>query len=764
MVLFSVITVKAEPGEYGDSIRSYRAEDVVVTATRTPLPLKNMPVITRVITGTDIERQGIASIEELLQRELAGVEFHQAGYGTTMSFQGLDARYVLFLVDGERMAGETYGNIDYERIPMSSVERIEIVRGASSVLYGSNAMGAVVNIITKMPEEKFEITGSVRYGTRFQKNKDEVLGSWATARDLDKYHDKIDLPNVKTDLSIGVNTGKFRSLTTGTFRTADGYKLRGKRDEKRYYKEVTPMKMDLGMGVMTMPPSFTAQEPRSDTTIFVGPDSRGMAVSGLKDWSLGQKFDYRINDMFRLEASGNYFRKERYDFLTSIMDDNPVSGIMPSGDTWEYESYEGYNARFLMEHSPNGRNKVYLSYMRDGYSRDQKALGKGSTPKQKHTYNIVRLLWTSEMGRSHRVTTGLEFNNERLKFDLNKNEEKGFNDEKTLNTGALYIQDELFSGQKLSFVLGVRGDWSDKFGMRVTPRISAKYDFSDFSLRANYSNGYRMPSLKEMYMRLNIPVANSPVIEGNPDLKLETNNYISLSLDYNLDWLNASVTVSKNYFRNKIDTHRLPDLNEEGKILMRYGNNDKSDITSVEFISRVKVVKGLTVDANYIYTHRTDKTSEDATQYIFPSPHTATLGVSYSFMKKSTRFGMNVNGRYVGPKKYEDFMSYVNFSDVITDFIADIMSGNVAMPPFTDPRFAEFMAAVNKADYYYTGNYSSRHKGYAVFNASVDVDFPKWFSLTVGVDNIFDYKPKVVNFNSALIPGVNGFARVSFRF
>ena len=131
---------------------SVEMQDVVVTATRTPLTLKQTPVITRIITARDLESRGVATIQEALENELAGVEFHQAGYGSSLSFQGLDARYVLFLVDGERMAGETYGNVDYARLPIANIERIEIVRGASSVLYGSNAMGAIVNIITKMPK------------------------------------------------------------------------------------------------------------------------------------------------------------------------------------------------------------------------------------------------------------------------------------------------------------------------------------------------------------------------------------------------------------------------------------------------------------------------------------------------------------------------------------------------------------------------------------------------------------------------------------
>ena len=131
----------------------------------------------------------------------------------------------MFLVDGERIAGETYGNIDYARIPMDNIARIEIVRGASSVLYGSNAMGAVVNLITRMPVQKYEINASLRYGTPFQRNGGDSLAGSATPRDSRFYRDKLDLPNLKGDFSIGFNLGKFKSLTAFSYRSTDAYRL-----------------------------------------------------------------------------------------------------------------------------------------------------------------------------------------------------------------------------------------------------------------------------------------------------------------------------------------------------------------------------------------------------------------------------------------------------------------------------------------------------------------------------------------------------------
>ena len=727
---------------------SVNMEDVVITATRTPLPLKKTPVITRVITARDLESRGVATIQEALENELAGVEFHQAGYGTSLSFQGLDARYVLFLVNGERMAGETYGNIDYARIPVSNIERIEIVRGASSVLYGSNAMGAVVNIITKMPQKQVEVNASLRYGTPYQDNRSETLGGSNTESDIKTYRNKLDLPNLRGDVSVGFNTGKLQSLTTLSYRTVDAYKLVGTKDEVRHYaagelKKMGPKMIPVigpGGSVVGMRPEMdpTTGMPvfevkstnLNDTTVIVSPDSRGLSVSGWRDINVGQRFDYTLSKKFRFELSGNYFNKQRYDFNGSILDDNPMSN---NSKPWTYETYEGYNIKALMEHSPNENNKVCLSFIRDEYFRNLDSLSGVSTPKQNHIFNTPRLLWTLKAGESHRLTTGLELVNEQLHFDLNP---LGYDDLKSMNTGSLYVQDEIRSQKALSFTAGVRADWNNRFGWHVTPKVSVKYSVGKFTIRGNYANGYRNPTLKELFMEFKVPTQGETYIMGNDALKPETNHYLSLAGEFTTQDFNISATLYNSYFRNKIDVRG----HMEGlKTLLQYENIRRSQMGGIELIARWRICRGLFLRGNYNYLFQIDDASQESTQYIYPSPHTATLQADYGFSAGNNCYiNFNATLRYVGAKTYEDFMPIIDLSGMSSGSMADLK--------------------------YWTGSYSARQEGYVICDAAINFDFKEMVGISVGVDNIGNYRPKIVNFNSATTPRRNMFIRVSYAF
>ena len=145
---------------------SVELDPVVITASHTPKSLKDAPVVTRLITLHDIKIVDATNIQDMLTQEIPGLEFGLAmSQETSLNMSGFGGSAVLFLVDGERMAGETMDNVDYSRMNLDNVGRIEIVKGASSALYGSNAVGGVVNIISRENLEPWTANANSRYNT-----------------------------------------------------------------------------------------------------------------------------------------------------------------------------------------------------------------------------------------------------------------------------------------------------------------------------------------------------------------------------------------------------------------------------------------------------------------------------------------------------------------------------------------------------------------------------------------------------------------------
>ncbi len=154
----------------------FNMEQVVVTGTKTRKALAKTPVLTKVVSNIELQEAGALTVLDALEFSMPGVQFSPDGHGDNLQIQGLDNDYILVLVDGERMVGETRGNVNFNRLMAENIERIEIVNGASSVLYGSNAIGAVINIITAQNEAKpFE----VRLGSRYSANNEMLLTSSA---------------------------------------------------------------------------------------------------------------------------------------------------------------------------------------------------------------------------------------------------------------------------------------------------------------------------------------------------------------------------------------------------------------------------------------------------------------------------------------------------------------------------------------------------------------------------------------------------------
>jgi len=149
----------AEPEPDGsdawDEDITHDLEPVVVTGSRTAHRLSDAPVATEVITRDAIENSGAENAAELLE-DHSGVQMTRSFRGAGIRLQGLDAKHVLILVNGERLGGRIEGVIDLRRIPVEEIQRIEIVKGPSSALYGSDAMGGVINVVTRESRKPLE--------------------------------------------------------------------------------------------------------------------------------------------------------------------------------------------------------------------------------------------------------------------------------------------------------------------------------------------------------------------------------------------------------------------------------------------------------------------------------------------------------------------------------------------------------------------------------------------------------------------------------
>ena len=256
---------------------------VVVTATRTPKLLKDAPIVTRVISEEDIRRTDATDISDLLQAELPGIEFsYSMNQQTSLNLSGFGGNSVLFLVDGERLAGETLDNVDYSRLNMDNVQRIEIIKGAASSLYGSNAVGGVVNIISREAQEPWSVNVNGRYGA----HREQRYGG-----------------------TVGFNRGKFTSLTnvqytsTGEIdlsagnsqeETGDYSKIYGNSTlhfkERLTFMPADPLKITARAGYFFRERNISSSQ-RDRYRSFSGGVKGNYRLSNNDDWEISYAFD-----------------------------------------------------------------------------------------------------------------------------------------------------------------------------------------------------------------------------------------------------------------------------------------------------------------------------------------------------------------------------------------------------------------------------------------------------------------------------------------
>lgn len=146
-----------------DSNRVIQMQPVVITATRMSEELEDVAVPVNVVPAEQIREQGAVRLSEVLE-ELPGLALFD-DHGTGIQVQGFDPDYTLILIDGQPVIGRTAGTLMLDRLTVAGIERVEIVRGPSSSLYGSEALAGVINLITRSVNDGLDGTLQMRYGT-----------------------------------------------------------------------------------------------------------------------------------------------------------------------------------------------------------------------------------------------------------------------------------------------------------------------------------------------------------------------------------------------------------------------------------------------------------------------------------------------------------------------------------------------------------------------------------------------------------------------
>lgn len=277
-----------------DSIEAAWTEElntVVVTGTRTPKLLKDSPVLTRVISDLDIKRTDATNISDLLQSELPGIEFtYSMNQQVNLNMQGFGGNSVLFLVDGERLAGETLDNVDYNRLNLNNAGRIEIVKGGASALYGSNAVGGVVNIITREETDPWRVNVNARLGA----HKEQRYGATAS-----------------------FNAGIVNSATTLQYNYIDSYNLKNEGDYSTYYggynwnvKERLTVKATDKLKLIGRLGYYFRQR-----------NSQPALRDRYRDFSAGLRGLYDFTPTDNLEVAYSFDQYDKSDFLTTTSKD-----------------------------------------------------------------------------------------------------------------------------------------------------------------------------------------------------------------------------------------------------------------------------------------------------------------------------------------------------------------------------------------------------------------------------------------------------------
>lgn len=582
---------------------SLMLEEVVVTGTGTEHYLKDAPVQTEVITRRALEQFQARSMEELLAGLSPSLTFHDGSMGSHIQLNGLNNDYILILIDGKRMNGDVGGQNDLNLLNPANIERIEIVKGAASSLYGSDAIAGVINIITKKHHDKTEFTSTSRVGA---------------------YGD------VRESASLGLTIGKVKSMTGVNFHHTDGWR-----------------NTDLQWNQQQLKPGSTMK-----------------TVNRSTNYTLTENLDWNVNDRLSLTASGSYYERwvvrphgpwsylpndfyyRNYGFAAGGKYRLGKRNYLTADLSYDrYGYFYDYKLQEVTDYFKDGDRITYFPGQRIKQSVQRQVLGQA-----KGVFYI---------GDRHLLNTGFEYLYNHLESPHHID-----GDRASVYTLAAYAQEEWTAADDVVLTAGTRGTVHKETGFNLSPKIAVLYNKGNFRLRASYALGYKSPTVKELYYNYTATLGGGSLTayHGNKDLKAQTSQYASVGAEYAGRKFQASVTAYANFLRNMIELVEInltaeEKLNEIEKSKM-YLNLTQARIWGVDFTFNYQPVQTLTVSGGYSFSDPRAQYPDQGADYMkyipidATSQHNATLNASWHHTWSRYRLGLAVYGRYQSVRRY----------------------------------------------------------------------------------------------------------------
>lgn len=518
-----------------------QAPPVVVTGTRRESPLKDTPVAIELVTRKDLEASRARTAAEALEMQ-PGLNLTSSFRGAGLEVQGLSARHVLVLIDGERVTGKVGEELDLSRIPVESIERIEVVKGAASALYGSDAIGGVVNIITRKARRRPELSLDMSYGGF---GRTELATHFAL--------------RPKKDLGLSVALGFRRedpfSLDTSTpATTSSGHEDLSStvRLDARLSKT-----LDLDLRVQHL---YRAQTAIDATAL--PPDLDGHPRFRLIDRDEhAHVLQVRLAPTLTLDAHRLQLSLSSSLAFTVLREDQRAGAT--------------YDRRQVT------RETLVSPSLQWNHTAGRHALTAGAEVHVEHL-------------DSERLAGA---NPDRTRLALYAQDE--------FAVLASSPDAETFT-PSLTLVPGLRLDHDSQFGLALSPRLAVRFDpIASLTVRASYGLGFRAPGFRELYLLFSNPSVGYRV-EGNPELDPERSRSGELSLELRpLDLLTVALTLFRHDLTDLIVTTQRPAQSGEPD-LFTYENVSNATSMGGELRVTVSPDRHLKLELGYALTDSRD--------------------------------------------------------------------------------------------------------------------------------------------------------------